>query len=163
MRLYLLNRVQEAEDGESFADRRAARDERSAKSKNAADRRSAGLAEWARTVPISVDWPKSLEAATKLAVAAQQEHYDRRSLERGYYDGDHADSADSATKTRWVFNFIRHERTRYDGLLWHEVKGKPGAESAHDILRDRIDSMIAQRYNLTAPNWRGHRMGVLAG
>lgn len=131
---YSDERVLTAESTPEFAGWRAGCAARSERAKRTAERRRAEVLEYARTVPLSVP-----EIPLKILQGNALESYysDPRSECGG--------GNDPLFIGRITANYIRHELTSYDAIIV-EMAARPGTDDAYEILRDRVDDLIAERY-----------------
>ena len=78
-------------------------------------------------------------------IEAKQDWYYEQSYLRGEWYVKDAYSADEATVTRWMVNFVRHEMTSYDEQLYY-MKGKVGIREMYRDIHDFILDKIAVVY-----------------
>lgn len=145
MRLFSLARAAAVEATEEWAAWRASADQRSARSRAAAEtRRQALLAEVAA---LDIRVP-AIEAARLAELAVEHRNridWDR--CERRGWDPDPAtvDGVDEATLRRWKVNYLRHQRTIYDAAL-NDLYARVGRAEATEAIRERVYAVIAEKY-----------------
>ena len=139
MRLYRRERVEEAEESEGFAERKALAAARSRRGRETAGKAAAThkkrLTEWAETVEIHwIQAPTDAAAALRHGVSSWEA-----------WNGEGAKNADHDTRKRWARNYVRHECMSYNNLLT-EVGMSPAGWAAYQIIRDRCEALITARY-----------------
>jgi hypothetical protein len=140
MRLYAIDRVVALEETDAFRERRAKADGRRERAGTvAAQSRDAALSEAGR-VRIAVKGGLSCADLVRRACRSYNDaHGLREDFEPAGPDGDEAFLA------RIAFNYARHELTRYDAALI-EQSGRPGAEDARTLVRERVVAAILDAY-----------------
>lgn len=108
------------------------------------------------------------EALIKMIVDEMQvERIDMRELERltidakiEWYDrhGDDLYKLDSATVTRWMVNYVRHNLCMYDNGLM-ELYGRIGADWLYTLLKNGTLDKIAQAYPELAAECDAQKVG----
>lgn len=148
MVLCAVERVEAAEATDAFSERlakaQASHGKRSAAARRVADDKREAAREWARTVDIRTDWPWNKREAIRDGV----EHWELKREARGEFVS--GQDADDTTKRRWARNYLRHCCTNYDSEI-HRLFGMVGRDEAYNIIRERIESMIDERF----PGLRG--------
>ena len=139
MRLYRRERVEEAEQSEGFANRKALAATRGRRGREAAVKAAATqgkrLMEWAQTVEIHwVSAPTDARAALRRGLRSWEE-----------WKGEPARNPDEETRKRWARNYVRHECMSYDDLLAQTGMSRAGW-AAYQIIRDRCEALITARY-----------------
>ena len=134
-KLYREERVGEAEAIEQFTRLRSAAARRATTSRTTAARRAKDLIEWARTVRIEWREPPPDDATA---------------IEEGIASWEARNHAKASgvlwpTMQRWARNYLRHECLQYEDVLT-ETTGRPGVDTAYEIIRKRCDDMIEERY-----------------
>ncbi|MGW3287873.1 hypothetical protein ACWDR3_24910 [Streptomyces sp. NPDC001002] len=146
IRLYGVERVEAAEQGEEFKSLAAAAVRRSVAAKAAAQRRRREVLARIAAEPIEVPRlaPRRLE---QLAV----EHRRRHDEEKRPYERVVRDTTTDRripghlTPDGWKVDYLRHRLTRYEELL-DGVHGSSGRSVAEELLRRRIYAAIAEAY-----------------
>jgi len=149
MRLYLLERVEQAEATPEWVQWRQAADRRVAAGRKAAEaRRQATVAE-VEALRIRVP----VMAWSQLALEAVR-HRNDVNFEWAARRGELADPAtvagvDEATLRRWAVNYLRHARTVYDAAL-DGLYARVGRAEATELVRSRVFAAIAEAYPVLA-------------
>ena len=139
MRLYRRERVEEAEESEGFADRKALAVARGRRGREAAVKAATThgkrLMKWAQTVEIHwIRAPADAKAALRRGVRSWEE-----------WNGEAARNRDEGTRKRWARNYVRHECMSYDDLLAQAGMSRAGW-TAYQIIRDRCEALFTARY-----------------
>jgi hypothetical protein len=146
VRLYLLDRVQSAEQSEQWTERI----EKVAKRKVAAsagdETKRRNMANYLETVQITVPILAD-DALTKRAC----ESYNDRQLERGNWECDLASpKSDAEFLMRIKVNYLRHELSEYEMEL-DAISGKVGVQEAYHEINKKVYDAIGTAYpNLEA-------------
>jgi hypothetical protein len=132
VRLYSLERVEAAEATEAYARLFEVGRARGKAAQRAAEARKATLLEAIAGMEVSVEKVRGVERLAIASYEAFRETVVEKDAPRSFLD-------------RITVNFIRHNLTRYDVLLW-QAAGKPGAEQAREAIRRRIFDAIGPGY-----------------
>lgn len=143
MKLYLLSRIIAIEQTLDLDAMRSRRLKRSIAAKKAVATKERNILERAKNCDLQCDFSEPIVIVRKRAVR----HHDDLMMERNiwynfpyhkntYHEVDH----EVDYRDRWAVNYLRHERTDYDYLLY--ILG--GA--VRDTLRERIHDEIAKTY-----------------
>lgn len=139
IKLWSLERVEQAEKLATFQAQREKAAKRSAAAAAAASSRRTQLLESITKMVVKVE---PLESSTRLERAI--EHYNDAQLFTDYSRRADKDS-DPEFLQRIQVNFIRHRLTSYDEEL-DKVAGQLGAPDARNAIRDKIYDAIAEAY-----------------
>ncbi|WP_223190659.1 hypothetical protein [Streptomyces sp. TRM68416] len=145
-RLYLVARVEAAEQGEEFRAVAAAAARRSAVGRAAALRRRREVL--ARIAAEPIDVPRlAPDRLAELAVEHRNRLDAERALRRPGHVPDPAtvDGAEPGALDRWKVDYLRHRLTRYDEIL-DELHGRTGRAAAEELLRRRIYTAVTKAY-----------------
>lgn len=133
MRLYRTSRVEAAEAAPDFVNRPSNKARRAGAAK-AVRTKTERIREWASTVPISYNFPKSVDLAVRRGRAT-------------------AHPRSNASNGRNAVNYLRHRCSTYDGHL-AESFGAVGTDLAHAIVKNRILRHIAEAFPVLAAEAR---------
>lgn len=140
MRLYTLTRVVEAEETESYLQRRAAAGKRADASRQSADRRREVLLAEIEKIEIRVS-AMSMEELIRRAC----DSYNENAMGRGTDSLRATPSSDPEFLDRIIVNYLRHECTSYDGRL-AALYRQVGKTDAVDLIREKVYTAIAEAY-----------------
>jgi hypothetical protein len=133
-RLYLVVRVEQAEQVSAFLDAKGKAQVRRARGQAIAARKVEAMQAWVAALQIMV--PRfDAERLCQQACA----HYTRRSFLRA------TPADDQAFLQRITVNYLRHEMTDYEALL-EQTFGRVGADEAHLGVARRVFAAIAEAY-----------------
>ena len=118
---------------------RQPREERSAAAKTAAKQRAEELIQQAELLEIVV----RVVAEEQVVRDACANYNSAERRERD--ENDASEHSDPDFLDRITVNYIRHDLTEYENCL-ADVKGKPGENEAHRIIRERVLDEIADNY-----------------
>ena len=140
VKLYLQSRVEQIENSNEFKvslEKTLMRKESAAK---AVKTKIAKIKQYISTVVIEVPFLGEKELTEKACV-----HYDERNEFNPQIYGRAADSNDIEFLNRITRNYLRHMLTRYDVELG-EIAGKTGNEEAYQLLREKVNKAIEEKY-----------------
>ena len=152
MRLYLLSRVDAIESTLDVEAMKQARLKRSAAARRAVKTKQKNLETRVSTINLNCRFDEPLALVRSKAATANEEivayhereyqAYVERCLDRGEEPEPRRGPAhpEVAAEDRWAVNYLRHERSSYDYLLYEF------GSWARDILRRRIHQEIAKTY-----------------
>jgi len=137
--LYAMSRIEQAEASVEFTSAQKDIAKRKAAAAKAVETKIAKLMAQIDAMTVTVQRHK-LAHVRRMAI----ENYNARGFNRGFsvYA---TEKDDPAFLDRITVNFIRHELTEYDTVLW-EIAGKTGVSQAVTGIRQRVYSAIAQEY-----------------
>lgn len=146
MRLWHVDTVKRAERRKAFKNAIAKSDARKDAARKAVETKREKCLNYARTVKIEVPVMKE-----KKLLGEAVEHYNEWQYYKGRYEriiyGDNKTGyfADTEFLNRISVNYLRHECTEYDDVLY-EMAGNVGVQEAHNILKKRINQAIFEVY-----------------
>ena len=143
MQLYDVNKVAKIESTEAFKADYKATSKRKETAQKTVETKREQLMSYAREIKISIP---TLEK-DKLIKKACYHYNERNSWKELTYDdySKATPSSDEEFLKRITINYLRHQLTHYDDELSKFFK-KVGVEEAHDILKNRINEAIKQKY-----------------
>lgn len=148
LHLFRNQRAQEAEQTEEYQARARVAEARSQKSREAAQRRADEVrrAVESRAGHLRVRIPRGVKTLADLrqkALRSRDEFY----MDRGDYSADPYE-ADQETVNRWTRNYLRHECSNYEEMLYQvsaEFRGVPGVQDMyHEVIRPIIDQRVEE-------------------
>jgi hypothetical protein len=152
MQLYSPDRVAEAEAHPDFVAYQTSRATRSAAALTVADSKRRELLHRIAEIEITIP-QRPLDRLRRAALLSWQDGQ----AERGNYGADGADAPPDVLD-RWAVNYIRHELTDYDRLLYDEIAGRIGVGEAGRLLKRRILDKIAEVYPELADEARRQKL-----
>jgi hypothetical protein len=159
--LFLLSRVVEAENSESYKKFLVENASKRDSAKRAVETKKVKLFEYVENCKIKV-FVRSLEKVVKEAIEAYNWHKFEVSQHHGY---DYEPATEKSSKEfldRITVNYLRHNLSQYDDKLV-ELFGKVGTEEAYKILNKRIYAEIAKAYpdfKVECTNQLARKLGV---
>ena len=143
MRLYCMDRVQNAECDTRWKRYQERRQRLSTVAKGGIEKRRTAMLAWAATVSISVPVLSKNEIEKK----SLAHWFDR--LANRHPGHDFPDHRDSTWRARIAVNYLRHVCTNYEDLL-DNTFGQVGRNTAYAIIKKRVLRELAARYDWLA-------------
>lgn len=142
MKLYDLSKVERIEKYKRFIKMKEGFDKASKVAKKAVHTKYENSIKYAKEVEISIPSYSRKE----LEDVAFQHWYDWKYSKTMDDDFEYSGHCSEKDLKRWCVNYLRHECTSYDYNLSH-LYGNVGVQDAHDILKDRINNAIFEKYD----------------
>ena len=89
------------------------------------------------------------DALMSRTIQEKQDWYDYQDDLRGNWEGRAAADADYKTQMRWMVNYVRHNLTSYDNVLY-DMSGKVGCHEEYHRYKEAVLDKIAETYPLLA-------------
>lgn len=147
MRLYILSRVEAAEQSEAYVELAARKRARALRSTAQAQKRAEDLMTWVQSLTITVP-PMTVRQLARRATENRNtvSAYHPSGNERAGFELANWRTTNPDTLYRWIRNYCRHGLTDYERLLDQRVSGQPGCAAAYAALRQMIDAAIDATY-----------------
>ena len=145
MRLYRKSRVMAAERAEGFAEAAEMASRRSRKATEAAAVKREAAMKWAKSVDISVPQISRAEAIRRGYAEKARWSADKEFSE----PLDRMSDIDGETLERWALNYVRHQCTGYDQMLYDRY-GTIGIKDVRNALHERINDAVRAQWKSKA-------------